>query len=457
MNILLLHPQKATRDMLSFCIETEVGATVHVINSFQEAMDHFLGDSEINLVITSQHPETEKLFKYILSTGAEVFVVLLSEDPSEPVDAYPDLKILAKMNQSDAATKLVPILKDQFRKILEARQASEYCRIDPSLLMRVVPLRGDVYIRLSSVKFVKLYKTGAKFGKEDLERVTVKKKITSLYIKKSETPEFIDKFKIELQSLIDQADASLSGEASTSLIETAGQVQDVVFELTSRLGFTPEVRELAQQNVKLTLRAIGASPRLSKALDLSQFKNKNYLSSHSIMLAHLTCSIASQMQWPSDTTFHKLVLASLFHDNGLQDPMHAKIIHKGDVEALKTSVKPEDFTTVHTHGIKAAELVQSLREIPSDVDTILLQHHERPDGSGFPVGLKSAQIAPLSAVFIVAHEIIDALVSQKNNFSMENFLSEKKELYQLGTFKKIWKMLAHAEAEDEDAAKEEAA
>jgi HD-GYP domain-containing protein (c-di-GMP phosphodiesterase class II) len=290
---------------------------------------------------------------------------------------------------------------------------------------------------------VKLFRNGTTFTKSDLERVTVKKKVTALYIKKNETQEFIRKFKIELESIIAISTPGTKEHSDQTLINTAIEIQEVVQELTSRLGFPPEIREIAQQNVRLTLNAIGSSPNLSVALEASQFKNKNYISSHSIMLAYLTCSIAAQMKWPSDTTFQKLTFASLFHDLSLTDAAHAKVQTKQQLQGWAGTGLGDAYEAIKSHTQRGAEMVQKLKEIPSDVDTILLQHHERPDGSGWPAGLRSQQIAPLSAVFIVAHDIVDALITQKNAFTLDEFLKQNEAIYQLGTFRKIWKALAN--------------
>ena len=42
-----------------------------------------------------------------------------------------------------------------------------------------------------------------------------------------------------------------------------------------------------------------------------------------------------------------------------------------------------------------------------DVSLIIRQHHEWPDGSGFPAHLKENQISALSAVFIICHSFLE--------------------------------------------------
>ena len=86
-------------------------------------------------------------------------------------------------------------------------------------------------------------------------------------------------------------------------------------------------------------------------------------------------------------------------------------------------------------------MIKELKEMPGEVDFLVLEHHERPDGSGFPTGLMAHQIAPLSTVFIVAHDLMDSMIEQGAEFSLRNFLASVEATYQAGTLKQIWKAL----------------
>jgi HD-GYP domain-containing protein (c-di-GMP phosphodiesterase class II) len=444
MNILLFHPHRDTLEMMSFCLEAQTGLTVVRASTFQEAMDYFLEDTAIDLVVTSQQPETDKIFKYLLSTGAGVPVILIKEGAADELEPYPGIKVLGQVQRSDIPDELIALVRKNFDEILKSSGEEEYCRIKTELLIRVVPLRGDIYIRLSAVKFVKLFKTGMTFTAEDMQRFLIKKKVAFLYIKKSESDEFVDKFKRELMSLVAQATPG-----DENLFNTVGEVQDLVQDLVAKLGFTKEVQELAQNNMQLALKAIGNSPKLSKVLASSQLRDKNFISSHSVILAHISCSIAAQMQWPSNTTFQKLVMAALFHDFFFQDPEWAKISTKKELEGLKLKPTDEKYLTIKNHPIRCADLVKTFNEVPGDVDMIVLQHHERPDGTGFPKGLRSHQIAPLAAVMIVAHDILDAMTKSSDaleKFDLKIFLKKTEPYYQGSVFRKVWKALNSPEA-----------
>ena len=86
-------------------------------------------------------------------------------------------------------------------------------------------------------------------------------------------------------------------------------------------------------------------------------------------------------------------------------------------------------------------MARKMSEVPANVDIILAQHHERPDGSGFPRSLASNYIAPLSAVFIVAHDLADFVLSSGSDFKMASFLDQMRPHYNFGQFKKIFVVL----------------
>jgi HD-GYP domain-containing protein (c-di-GMP phosphodiesterase class II) len=100
----------------------------------------------------------------------------------------------------------------------------------------------------------------------------------------------------------------------------------------------------------------------------------------------------------------------------------------------------EEINKIKLHPVHAADYVRKMTEIPSDVDQIIFQHHEKADGSGFPRNLSGKFITPLSAVFIAAHEIVEFMRTRENE-SLEVFLKENEALYHQGTFRKIWLVL----------------
>lgn len=100
-----------------------------------------------------------------------------------------------------------------------------------------------------------------------------------------------------------------------------------------------------------------------------------------------------------------LRIGGLLHDLGLSD-LPASLVGRWIDE-----MTPEEQAAYREHplvGLKAVE--ERKAEIPADALDMILYHHERPDGSGYPYGLKSKDIPAVAKVCAFADEF-DKLTS----------------------------------------------
>src|SRR5205814_9507049 len=96
--------------------------------------------------------------------------------------------------------------------------------------------------------------------------------------------------------------------------------------------------------------------------------------------------------------------AALLHDIGkLAVPEH--IISKPG------RLSPEEFEKMKIHTLVGAEILERVR-FPYPVVPIVRAHHEKWDGSGYPLGLKGAEI-PIGARILSAVDCLDALASDR--------------------------------------------
>ena len=148
------------------------------------------------------------------------------------------------------------------------------------------------------------------------------------------------------------------------------------------------------------------------------------------------------MEWKSEATLQKLALASFLHDVPFENHSLAAVTDLTELARRKDEFTPEESKLYKIHPVKSAELARQFHEVPPDVDAIVLQHHERPDGSGFPRGMAHHQISPLAAVFIVAHDLVDSIFDPNTPFFLERFVESTKEKYHAGNFKKLHAQLS---------------
>src|SRR5271165_2349792 len=104
------------------------------------------------------------------------------------------------------------------------------------------------------------------------------------------------------------------------------------------------------------------------------------------------------------TDLEALHAAALLHDIGkLAVPEH--IISKPG------RLTPEEFEKMKIHTLVGAEILERVR-FPYPVVPIVRAHHEKFDGSGYPLGLKGAEI-PIGARILSAVDYLDALASDR--------------------------------------------
>src|SRR5579862_8431396 len=96
--------------------------------------------------------------------------------------------------------------------------------------------------------------------------------------------------------------------------------------------------------------------------------------------------------------------AALLHDIG-------KLAVPGHIISKPGRLSPEEFEKMKIHTLVGAEILERVR-FPYPVVPIVRAHHEKFDGSGYPLGLKGAEI-PLGARILSAVDYLDALASDR--------------------------------------------
>ena len=99
-----------------------------------------------------------------------------------------------------------------------------------------------------------------------------------------------------------------------------------------------------------------------------------------------------------------LQAAALLHDIGkLAIPEH--------IVSKPGRLTPEEFEKMKIHPLVGAEILERVR-FPYPVVPIVRAHHEKFDGSGYPMGLRGTQI-PIGARILAAVDFLDALASDR--------------------------------------------
>lgn len=114
---------------------------------------------------------------------------------------------------------------------------------------------------------------------------------------------------------------------------------------------------------------------------------------HSKRVARLAKAV-SQLLGLDEEMVNTTEVASLVHDIG-------KIATPDYILVKNGMLTEEEKKTIQQHPIKGAEIIRLVDEISSIAD-IVLYHHERIDGKGYPAGLKGEDIPFVSRIIAVA-------------------------------------------------------
>ena len=291
-------------------------------------------------------------------------------------------------------------------------------------LLKTGLLHTDVFIQISGDKYLKLFRPGDHFDQSDYDRYSVKK-VDQLYIKQKEFDLFVDSLICDLVSIKDLPKTT----ASSTAFEISHIAHDTITEGFRKLGITPKIQKLVDESVRHSLRIISTRPKLNELFRQLTEQNGTYLSTHSVALAHVACALSTGLTWQSDFTQTKIILAAFFHDISLTEEDLKQRDHFEKLIQKSTFLNEPAAISYKEHPFRSAEAIRPLPEVPPDVDIIITQHHEMPDGSGFPRGLTLNFISPLSAVIIIAHEIVDELLVKKDDFDLCDFLNSRSDSF----------------------------
>lgn len=138
---------------------------------------------------------------------------------------------------------------------------------------------------------------------------------------------------------------------------------------------------------------------LTSAIDASD----PYTRGHSERVTHYSVAIARQMRL-SERRIQAIEYAGFLHDMG-------KIGINHDILTKPSSLTDEEWQTMREHPEIGARIVSDL-DFLKGAREVVLYHHERYDGKGYPEGLAGEEI-PLEARIAKVADAFDAMMSNR--------------------------------------------
>jgi PAS domain S-box-containing protein/putative nucleotidyltransferase with HDIG domain len=200
------------------------------------------------------------------------------------------------------------------------------------------------------------------------------------------------------QQLINDASLKILAETIGRAFERKQQQEDLLRTI-----------QQLEQTFHSTISTIG---RVIEMKDHSTYGHQN-------RVAQLCLAIAKKMKL-SDSAREAVYNTALVHDLG-------KLYIPSEILIKPQSLSAIEYNIVKQHSRFGYEVLRNVH-FPWPVAEIVLQHHERIDGTGYPKGLKSREILQEAKILAVA-DVVEAMVSPRPYrpaYSIEEALEEIK-------------------------------
>jgi len=187
--------------------------------------------------------------------------------------------------------------------------------------------------------------------------------------------------------------------AKNPVIDESGEVIGVLCSVRdiTILKQTEEARKKTLNKLqRVLLQAIQGMARVVEMRDA-------YTAGHQFRVADLACAIAEEFGFPEEQ-LRGIQMAALVHDIG-KVGVPVEILNK-PARLTKT-----EFELIHVHPRVGYDILKEI-EFPWPIAQIVLQHHERLNGSGYPFGLKDVEICREARILAVA-DVVEAMASHR--------------------------------------------
>jgi HD-GYP domain-containing protein (c-di-GMP phosphodiesterase class II) len=185
--------------------------------------------------------------------------------------------------------------------------------------------------------------------------------------------------------------------AVASLTHSRDTLEETVKTRTSELI---QANEDIMQNIERLRKALGST---TQALANTVEMRDPYTAGHQRRVSDLACAIATEMCLATEQ-IEGIRITSVIHDIG-------KISVPAEILSKPTRLSNIEFSLIKQHSESGYGILKDIDFI-WPVAQIVLQHHERTDGSGYPLALKGGKILIEARILAVA-DVVEAMASHR--------------------------------------------
>lgn len=138
-------------------------------------------------------------------------------------------------------------------------------------------------------------------------------------------------------------------------------------------------------------------------ISLTRIKNKDdYTFMHSVSVSGLMVALA-RANGMDEQALNEVAIGGLLHDIG-------KMITPNEILNKPGKLTDDEFVIMKDHVKESQELLQNHTGLTPNISDVIFQHHEKIDGSGYPLKLHGNQMSTVGKMSAIV-DVYDALTS----------------------------------------------
>ncbi len=309
-----------------------------------------------------------------------------------------------------ARQRLVPAITRELREaeVRQERRRTEerYRQSEEKFRLVVESAPGAVYIQTGGcfayVNPATVHLLGAEsaeqlLGRPILERIspdyreTIQERIRLLNEEREKVPPMVQKY-LKLDGTVIYVEASAVPFSYNNEIGSLAYLHDI----TERMQTEEKLRE-SRENLR------GALESTVRAIALMVETRDPYTAGHQRRVSDLARAIAQETGIMPDGV-DSIRIAGMIHDVG-------KITVPAEILSKPVRLSKIEINLIRIHPQAGFDILKDI-EFPWAIGQIILQHHERMDGSGYPRGLTGDQICFEARILAVA-DVVEAMASHR--------------------------------------------
>ena len=289
------------------------------------------------------------------------------------------------------------IVNQQLEIVKEGEQ--EYVLVNLDSMQLDEPILFDLYFRTSPGQALVLYcEKGVSYTRHLRHRLRIND-IQDVFVPQKQFGLYQNYINNHLDAILKDNNLPIQKKASIIYDASLSLVEDIYTEEPS----SEDIRRSKQVNHH-SVNLITSDSFLFEHL-LRSISCEYYLFTHSVNVCAYSIALSYKIGLHDKALLREIANGALLHDIGKSDIPH-EILQK------ENPLSPDEWKAMREHPIKGMDLLTELNCLGEVALDVVKNHHERIDGSGYPVGLEEEDVSAFSRIVAIA-DTFDALTTDR--------------------------------------------